>query len=217
MSCSAEKKLLNYFKFMLAKQSDQVQQKFEKKLLDFLTNEEVLIWKLNKPVESYLGSELKTFTKKGADIAAWVEKEKLVSEQDPEWKPMCKALRLWAKCYEFLVKAKVEDDEDYEAQIKQYEKNMVELYKCGSETFFKSVNGTPAMGETVYFHMLLCQVPKWARITYKRHGVGVGVFTLQGIERRNKKKKHQFTKHTNSKGNMCMQTLRKCTDEFEIY
>lgn len=137
-----------------------------------------MIWKLNKPVDSYLGSELKTSTQKDGDMAIWAEKEKIVSQYDPKWKSMCKALRLLAKCYDFLVKAKLEEGEDYKTQIKQYEENMVELYKCGSETFFKTKDGTEVMGETVYFHMLLCQVPKWARITYKQHGVGVGIFTL---------------------------------------
>ena len=29
-----------------------------------------------------------------------------------------------------------QDGKDYKTQIKKYEENMVELYKCGSKTFF---------------------------------------------------------------------------------
>jgi len=214
MACSVEKKLLICLKEMLLKQPDYVQDEFQKKLLDFLQPAEVMIWKLDKPVNTYLGLELKTFTQKGSLIAAWAQEISLVSNKDTKWTALCKALKLWADCYKFLVKAKVEEGNDYEEEIKTYEKNMIELYRCGAKTFFKK-NGTVGPGETVYFHMLLCQVPYWARKTYARHGVGIGVFTLQGMERRNKETKHEFKKHTNCKGNLCKQTMKKTVDVYE--
>ena len=64
--------------------------------------------------------------------------------------------------------------------------------------------------------MLRFNLAKLARITYKRHkvGVGVGVFTLQGYEIRDKESKKVFVKHSNTKGNLCFHTMKKSTQQY---
>ena len=44
---------------MLEKQSFEVQEEFSVELLGFLTEEQLLIWEMDKTIDSYIGGELK--------------------------------------------------------------------------------------------------------------------------------------------------------------
>ena len=46
---------------MLEQQSFEVQQAFSVELLGFLTEEQLLIWEMDKPIDSYIGGELSYF------------------------------------------------------------------------------------------------------------------------------------------------------------
>ena len=56
---------------MLEQQSFEVQQEFSVELLGFLTEEQLLIWEMDKPIDSYIGGELKLFSKNASKIASW--------------------------------------------------------------------------------------------------------------------------------------------------
>ena len=62
---------------------------------------------------------------------------------------------------------------------------------------------------TLWFH-----IPKIARETWEKHGLGVGVFTMQGFERRNKESKNTLRRFTNKKGNILMQNMKRLWDVF---
>ena len=83
----------------------------------FLTDEEILIWKLDKPIDSYKGKELQNFTDNFPKLAKGVRLEQLI-KQSPAWGALMNAIELWPKIYNFIVKAKVEESEDYEALVK---------------------------------------------------------------------------------------------------
>ena len=53
------KRLLKQLKFMLEQQSFEVQEAFSLELMDFLSDEQLLIWKLDKLIYSFIGGELK--------------------------------------------------------------------------------------------------------------------------------------------------------------
>ena len=53
-----------------------------------------------------------------------------------------------------------------------------------------------------------------AKRTLKKHGMGLGIFTMQGFEHRNKESKICFIKLTNKKGNVCIQVLNRLWDIF---
>ena len=44
--------------------------------------------------------------------------------------------------------------------------------------------------------------------------MGLGIFTMQGFEHRNKESKTYFFKFTNKKGNVCIQVLKRLWDLF---
>jgi hypothetical protein len=68
--------------------------------------------------------------------------------------------------------------------------------------------------ETSYVHILRFVIGPLARLAFERHGVGIGVFTLQGYERRNQESKYLFVRHTNKLYDFVKQILIKLTEKF---
>ena len=64
-------------------------------------------------------------------------------------------------------------------------------------------------------HILRYITGPLAKLTFERHGVGIGVFTLQGYERCNLESKFIFVRHTNKLNNFLIQILRKLTENFD--
>ena len=88
------KRLLKQLKFMLEQQSFEVQEAFSEELMDFLSGEQLLIWKLDKPIDSFIGGELKLFSKNASKIASWASENDLISGTNPEWANIAVALKL---------------------------------------------------------------------------------------------------------------------------
>ena len=57
-------------------------------------------------------------------------------------------------------------------------------------------------------------MPQFAEMNFERHGMGLGIFIMQGYEHRNKESKVVFTNHANKKGNVVKQTIGLLFDEF---
>ena len=51
--------------------------------------------------------------------------------------------------------------------------------------------------------------------TFERHGLGVGIFTMQGFERRNKESKNCLKRFTNNKDNVLIQNMNRLYNVFE--
>lgn len=92
------------------------------------------------------------------------------------------------------------------------EQKVKEFYKVGT-TYFLS---TKYVGdkENFYSQALPFYMPQFAKITFERHGVGLGIFTMQRFEHRNKESKFIFLNHTNKKGNVAKQTIGRLFDSF---
>jgi hypothetical protein len=208
------KRLLKQLKFMLEQLSFEVQQEFSVELLGFLTEEQLLIWEMDKPIDSYIGGELKLFSKNAFKIASWASENDLVSATNLEWTNFAAAFNLWEEMHAFITKAEVKEDDDYEQEIKKFEVEVKQFYEYGRTTFLASKSGVIGSLETSYSHILRFNLAQLARITYQRHKVGIGVFTLQGYERRNKESKNVFVKHSNAKGNLCLHTMKGLTEQY---
>ena len=68
--------------------------------------------------------------------------------------------------------------------------------------------------ETLYMHALRFYIPVIAKVTFDRHGVGIGIFNMQGFERRNKESKNTLQRFSNNKGNMVVPNLKRLWDVF---
>ena len=63
-------------------------------------------------------------------------------------------------------------------------------------------------------HCLRFYIPKIVDITYKNHNLGIGIFTMQGFERRNKESKNILRRFSNGMGNIAIQNLKRLWDVF---
>ena len=65
--------------------------------------------------------------------------------------------------HKFIVKAKVNEGDDYEAEIVQFEKDVKEFYEFGKESFLRGLTGIDGAGETTYLHILRYNLTYFAR------------------------------------------------------
>ena len=101
---------------MLEQQSFEVQEAFSLELMDFLSEEQLLIWKLDKLIDSFIGGELKLFSKNASKIASWASENDLMRGTNPEWTKFAAAFKLWEDMHAFITKTEVKEDDDYYKQ-----------------------------------------------------------------------------------------------------
>ena len=120
---------------------------------------------------------------------------------------------MWFDISKFMTTTSLHDyNGNYLKDLEQFEANVKEFYICGKNTFLTSSSVGDA--ETMYTHILRFYLPKIARTTYERHTLGLGIFTMQGFERRNKESKNCFRRFTNGKNNVVLQNIKRV---WEIY
>ena len=90
---------------------------------------------------------------------------------------------------------------------------MAAFYKYGSKSFL-SIDSIGDC-ETFYTHSLRWYTPKTAEMRFNDFNVGLGVFSMQGFEHRNKQSKRMFRTRTNAKGNLCMQSIQTLHELFQ--
>ena len=71
-------------------------------------------------------------------------------------------------------------------------------------------------GETFCMHAVRFCMPQLAEKMLNKCNVGLGVFTMQGFEHRNKESKNAFSNKTNAKGNMCKQSVKALFTMFQL-
>ena len=124
-----------------------------------------------------------------------------------EWKALLQALPLWSSLSDFVLKAKIEDGEDYLQQVDNFETQVKQFYLYGKDSFLTNRYGTIGGAESTYMHILRFNIATFARQCYRDHKLGIGIFSVQGFKRRNKESKFFYEHHTNCKGNIPQQTL----------
>ena len=125
------------------------------------------------------------------------------------------ALVVWTKILEFLGITIIEEGKENECKekINSYKDNAKELYTLGKNTFLS--NGVDiGSKEMFYLHCLVYYIPVFAADVLEQHGLGVGIFNMQGFERRNKESKNTLKRFSNQKGNVCKNNLKRLYDIF---
>ena len=109
-----------------------------------------------------------------------------------EIKNYCKGLSLLKKIFTFTSISHIENGIEYSQKMRTFYSDVKDLYKYGKNTYLRGNE----YDETFYFHCLAFYLPKLAKITFERHNLGLGIFTMQGFERRNKESKNCFKRFT---------------------
>ena len=129
-------------------------------------------------------------------------------------KDLCRALILWSEITPFLVITTFDDVNVYKNKLEEWENKLDEFYKAGKSTFLTKNPANPGDDETFYLHVLRFYLPKIAKITLENHSLGLGIWTMQGFERRNKESKHTLRRFSNKKENVLVPNLRRLWDIF---
>ena len=108
----------------------------------------------------------------------------------------------------------IEDVDSYEKKLKDWEDNLIDFYEVGGRTFLTKNPANPGDDETFYFHVLCFYLPRIAKQTLEENGMGLGIFTMQGFERRNKESKNTLRRFSNNKGNVLTPNLKRLWDIF---
>ena len=96
-------------------------------------------------------------------------------------------LNIWSEITPFLWKTKITDVNLYKFELLKFEDDVKQFYQVGSKSFLTKNN--MGDGENFYHHVLRYYIPHISKITFEKHHLGIGVFTMQGYERRNKESK----------------------------
>ena len=104
--------------------------------------------------------------------------------------------------------------DDVTVEVSEFKKNVIEFCKCGSTTFMQGEQ----MGdqETFYLHEVRNHLLQIAEKVFKKHQIGLGVFTMQGFEHRNKQSKQLFKFKTNTTGNIVLQSIKALCNLFKF-
>jgi hypothetical protein len=101
-------------------------------------------------------------------------------------KQLVGALMLLPGIFKFLNQSFISvSDREYLKSLTQFETDVREFVQLGRSSFLLEEND-----ETFYLHTLCHYLPVHAKLTFQRHRLGLGIFTMQGFERRNKESKN---------------------------
>ena len=212
MKCALTRKLIGHLRKILLNQSTEVIDNFCSEVLrKFWNDYHLYVWRNKKNFSSFVGNEIAVFVANIGLIQDFFQ-ENLVETN--EIKDFRKALGLWKKIFKFLSITYIDCD-TYLKKMDQFEVDLKKFYDVGSRTFLSTHGTENGMEETFYCHALRYYIPDIARITYERHSLGVGIFNMQGFERRNKESKNCMKRFTNNKGNVVVNNMKRLWDVFK--
>ena len=174
-----------------------------------------------QPLSIYTGDEIWNFVEMIPDIIAFINDEFVESENNT---CIMKSLNLWKQIATFLKKTTIYNKTDpqhikdmkinsYKNDMLKYKKLVKQFYAHGTSTLMTRKNDGDS--ETFYLHTLRYYMYDIIVDTWNKYELGVGIFTMQGFERRNKESKATLL-HTNNKGNIMIQNLVKLFTKFSL-
>ena len=180
-------------------------------LKSFWNEYHIFIWKNRKNFSSFLGNELALFTGNVSKITAFMKETIVPSSQVSD---IVTGLSLWVSIFKFLGYTHISMSESqYLRQIDLLTADLKSFYDVGKRTFLSSP-AHKGEDETFYMHVLRYYVPRTALQTYKNHNCGIGVFNMQGFERRNKESKNCLKRFSNNSGNVVINNMARIYDVF---
>lgn len=119
---------------------------------------------------------------------------------------------MWYKMSPFLLLIQIIDPVQHDTEIRVFIDRARLFYDLGGKTFL--TNKHIGDDKTFYMHVLRFYIPHISRVTLVKHNLGVGIYSMQGYERRNKESKNVLKRFNNYKGNMVQNSLKHLWDVF---
>ena len=171
--------------------SFDIQEKFVKTLRLQLGEYYVTCYERDKNLSAMHGEQIEQFLILIPKIADFLKSE---LEQTRKVKALLKLLHYHPLLDSFVRISIVKDKDKYERGIVAFKNNLVLCQEAASETIL--INHTIGDNESFYSHALFCYYPQLIDQLWKSYDVGIGIFTLQDFERRNKESKNAARRFT---------------------
>ena len=169
----------------------------------------ILVWNSNRKLTSLRGKEIVGFIQIIPKIVGFIKEKFVIS---PYLHNLCEGLSLWEEISSFIHRTVISNNSEYEQNISVFKHNVQIFYQKGADSFLtKSETGD---SETFYMHVLRFYLPTIVDSTWKDYGLGIGIYSMQGFERRNKEAKAVFKNHTNKRGNVIVQCMNRLLEKF---
>ena len=160
---------------------------------------------------SHIGSELLNFIENVEKVEVFLV-ENFV--ETPLLKDLHNGLLLWKKITPFLVMTTIENGPECEVKMNEFVENIKLFHEVGKRTFLTKSSADVGGDETFHLHCLRFYMPRIAKETHEKHNLGLGIFTMQGFERRNKESKHTLKRFCNGKGDILQPNMKRLFDVF---
>ena len=185
-SCAVIRNIMNYTRKLMLKQSTDLRTLFTTSVLStFWAKFHVYCWNNKLNISSFKGNKLFRFVSNARIISQFIDDEMIPTD---ETRNLVGALNIMKEIFEFTSITYIEDEQKYISKLNDFKTNVKLMFKYGKNTFLA--------GEEVsfYFHCLRFYLPQLADITFQRHKLGLGIFSMQGFERRNKESKNTLNR-----------------------
>ena len=209
LRCAITRRLMAYLRKFMLQQPTELIVKFGELLLTFWRNHCVLVWNTNRPFSSFIGKELLAFINNTINIVDYL-KENFI--ETIVLNDLCNSLIEWEHISPFLLKTSIENVTVYKQELKDFINHLKLFYEIGAQSFLTKDARVVGGDETFYMHCLRFYLPHIAQLTLERHGLGLGIFTMQGFERRNKESKNTLRRFCNGKGDILSPNMKRLYD-----
>ena len=206
LRCAVTRALMNWVRLFLLNHPGIIIDTFATTVLSKFWNEYLIhVWNSNKNFSSFQGNEIALFVGNVEIIVEFINTH--ISESLTRLR-VCNGVLLWKRIFKFMSQTWIADRDKYRQDLDQFKVMLKQFYNIGRETFLSK-------NETFYMHALRFYIPVHAEITFEEHGLGIGIFSMQGFERRNKESKNAMRRSNNNKMDTKVITnLRKLHDVF---
>ena len=190
--CAIIRRMMECTRRLVLKHSSLLVKSFTENVLKNIFSEfHIFCWNNGLNFSKFKGHDLSMFVFNIDKVANFIKDNLQMTE---EIESLTKGLLLLEKLFKFLSLTYLQDTSDYLKRIEEYERNVKDLFKFGKKSYLNKESGNV----TFYFHVLRYYFPKFAKSTLNAHGIGIGIFSMQGFERRNKESKNTLKRFATS-------------------
>ena len=212
MKCSITRTIMSFIRKYILAQPQNVIDDFNNKVLkSFWGKYQISIWNSGKSFSSFIGKELSLFVSNAEAITTFITSR---ISSCPAQNSIVRAMAVLPQIFRFCGIIEIENHDEYMMDVYNFILNVKELYAAGSNSFLTRF-GENGDAETIYMHALRFYIPWIIEDTYNKFGLGIGIWTMQGFERRNKESKETVTRHCNRKGNILLNNIAKLLDKLK--
>ena len=219
MKCAVVRWILTCICSFVLNHSIDVGTKFDKNVLSHFWNDyHIFCWNNKSNFSSFQGNDLALFVANTKRVSEYLEHHFVATKLRDN---IISSLSLLPNIFSFLSLTYIrshdseEPHEYYNCELKEYVENVKRFYDIGADSFLIKSN-EKGDNESFYFHVMQFYIPPIAATTFERHRLGVGIFTMQGFERRNKESKNTLSRFSTSnlKNNILHNNVSWCYDIF---